>query len=58
MHYMPWFETPATPGGNNWGIHWKFNNRNPNIVDCDRQAADRFALLSQDRPLRLAAIPT
>ena len=34
MHYMPWFETPQTLGGSNWGYHWKFNNRNPNIVDA------------------------
>ena len=54
MHYMPWFETPATLGGTNWGYHWKFNNRNPNIVDATGQAANRLALLSEDRPLRLA----
>lgn len=35
MHYMPWFETPATLGGTNWGYHWKFNNRNPNTVDAN-----------------------
>jgi Glycosyl hydrolase family 99 len=34
MHYMPWFETPATLGGSNWGYHWKFNNQNPNILDA------------------------
>ncbi|HMO85731.1 MAG TPA: hypothetical protein PKC18_12525, partial [Lacipirellulaceae bacterium] len=33
MHYMPWFETPATLGGSSWGWHWRMNNRNPNIVD-------------------------
>jgi hypothetical protein len=44
MHYMPWFETPATLGGNNWGYHWKFNNRNPNIVDASgkRQIASHY----------------
>ena len=44
MHYMPWFETPATLGGNNWGYHWKFNNRNPNIVDATgkRQIASHY----------------
>ena len=36
-HYMPWFETPATLGGNNWGYHWTFNNRNPNIIDPNGQ---------------------
>jgi hypothetical protein len=35
MHYMPWFETPATLGGSSWGYHWKFNNRNPNVVDAN-----------------------
>jgi hypothetical protein len=34
MHYMPWFETPATLGPNNWGYHWKLNNGNPNIIDA------------------------
>jgi Glycosyl hydrolase family 99 len=44
MHYMPWFETPDTLGGNNWGYHWKFNNRNPNIVDATgkRQIASHY----------------
>jgi hypothetical protein len=35
MHYMPWFETPHTLGGNNWGWHWKMNNQNPNIITPD-----------------------
>src|SRR5829696_10353668 len=44
MHYMPWFETPATLGGSNWGYHWKFNNRNPNVVDASgkRQIASHY----------------
>jgi hypothetical protein len=44
MHYMPWFETPATLGGSNWGYHWKFNNRNPNVVDAEgrRQIAAHY----------------
>jgi hypothetical protein len=44
MHYMPWFETPATLGGTSWGYHWKFNNRNPNIVDATgkRQIAAHY----------------
>src|SRR6476661_5169499 len=44
MHYMPWFETPATLGGSNWGYHWKFNNQNPNIVDASgkRQIASHY----------------
>jgi hypothetical protein len=44
MHYMPWFETPATLGGTNWGYHWKFNNKNPNVVDANgrRQIASHY----------------
>ncbi len=43
-HYMPWFETPATLGGNNWGYHWTFNNRNPNIINPNgqRQIASHY----------------
>jgi hypothetical protein len=37
VHYMPWFQTPQTLGGNNWGFHWKMNDRNPNIVDSNGQ---------------------
>src|SRR5688572_13109060 len=44
MHYMPWFETPETLGGANWGFHWQFNNRNPNVVDANgrRQIASHY----------------
>lgn len=44
MHYMPWFETPATMGGSNWGWHWTMNNKNPNIVDSQgrRQIASHY----------------
>jgi Glycosyl hydrolase family 99/Dockerin type I domain len=44
MHYMPWFDTPATLGGNQWGWHWTMNNQNPNIVDSTgkRQIASHF----------------
>jgi hypothetical protein len=44
MHYMPWFETPATLGGTKWGYHWKLNNRDPNIVDVagKRQIASHY----------------
>ena len=45
IHYMPWFETPATNNGN-WGYHWTMQNRNPNvIVDAStgkRQIASHF----------------
>ena len=33
MHYMPWFDAPATPGGDGWGHHWTMRNRDPNVVD-------------------------
>lgn len=44
MHYMPWFETPATLGGSNWGYHWRMRNKNPNIVDAEgrRQIAAHY----------------
>lgn len=44
MHYMPWFESPATLGGTNWGFHWQFSNRNPNVVDANgkRQIASHY----------------
>jgi hypothetical protein len=44
MHYMPWFETPATLGGSSWGYHWRFNNRNPNTLDATgkRQIASHY----------------
>ena len=44
MHYMPWFESPATLGGTSWGYHWQFNNRNPNVVDANgrRQIASHY----------------
>jgi hypothetical protein len=46
MHYMPWFETPATMGPNNWGYHWDFNRpqTNPNIMDAagKRQIASHY----------------
>ncbi|MGD9634098.1 MAG: hypothetical protein AB7G28_13370 [Pirellulales bacterium] len=44
MHYMPWFDTPAVLGGNNWGYHWKMQTQNPNIVDESgkRQIASHY----------------
>lgn len=30
MHWMPWFETPASRGA--WGYHWKMNTQNPDII--------------------------
>jgi hypothetical protein len=42
MHYMPWFETPATIG--TWGWHWKMNTMDPEITDAEghRQIASHF----------------
>jgi Glycosyl hydrolase family 99 len=47
MHYMPWFQTPASlggTGGGNWGFHWKMNTQNPNIIDASgkRQIASHY----------------
>ena len=42
MHYMPWFDTPATIG--KWGWHWTMNNQNPNVIGNDgkRQIASHY----------------
>jgi hypothetical protein len=43
-HMMPWFETKATNGGS-WGIHWKMNTQNPDIIidsNSQRQIASHF----------------
>ncbi len=47
MHYMPWFQTPASQGGTSgsqWGWHWRMNTQNPNIVDASgkRQIASHY----------------
>ncbi|MEO0587287.1 MAG: hypothetical protein AAF078_06560 [Planctomycetota bacterium] len=44
MHYMPWFESPETLGGTNWGLHWQMNTANPNLTNPDgtRQIASHF----------------
>jgi hypothetical protein len=44
-HYMPWFQTPLTLGGQRWGVHWTLDSRDPNIVDPAtgrRQIASHF----------------
>lgn len=43
MHYMPWFDAPASPGGS-WGYHWRMSNKNPNVVDANgrRQIASHY----------------
>jgi hypothetical protein len=44
MHYMPWFETKESSGNDQWGYHWKMNNKNPDIIDADGkpQIASRY----------------
>jgi len=44
VHYMPWFETPATSGTGNWGQHWTMVNENPNVILSNgrRQIASYF----------------
>jgi Glycosyl hydrolase family 99 len=37
VQIMPWFQTPETLGGTNWGWHWTMNDRNPNIIDSNGQ---------------------
>jgi hypothetical protein len=36
VHLMPWFETKTTNGGS-WGIHWRMNTRNPDIIESNGQ---------------------
>jgi hypothetical protein len=47
VQIMPWFQTPETLGGTNWGWHWTMNNCNPNTIESngERQIA------SYDYPL-------
>ena len=42
VHYMPWFETPASAG--NWGYHWTMQTRDPDVIDSQgiRQIASHF----------------
>ena len=44
VHYMPWFETPATSGTSKWGLHWTMANQNPDIILANgrRQIASWF----------------
>jgi hypothetical protein len=44
VHYMPWFETPATSGTGKWGLHWTMANENPDIILSNgrRQIASWF----------------
>lgn len=31
VHMMPWFETKESNNGV-WGLHWRMNNKNPNLI--------------------------
>lgn len=44
VHYMSWFETPATSGTDQWGQHWTMANENPNTIlpNGRRQIASWF----------------
>jgi hypothetical protein len=32
VHYLPWFETPATSGTGKWGQHWTMANEDPDVI--------------------------
>lgn len=36
VHMMPWFETPESNNGV-WGLHWRMNNKNPNLILANGQ---------------------
>jgi len=44
VQLMPWFQTPETLGGTNWGWHWTMNNCNPNTIEPngERQIASYY----------------
>jgi hypothetical protein len=44
VQFMPWFQTPETLGGTNWGWHWTMNNQNPNTIlaNGQRQIASNY----------------
>jgi len=44
VHYLPWFETPATSPDGKWGQHWTMANENPDIILANgrRQIASWF----------------
>ena len=44
VHYMAWFETPATSGTGQWGQHWTMANEDPNTIlpNGRRQIASWF----------------
>ena len=44
VHYLPWFETPATSPDGKWGQHWTMANENPDVIlpNGRRQIASWF----------------
>ena len=43
VHMMPWFETKASSGTGQWGLHWSMNTRNPdNVTDGVRDIASYY----------------
>jgi hypothetical protein len=43
VHYMPWFQSPYSMGGNSWGWHWTMNHFNPNtVVNGQQQIASWY----------------
>jgi len=44
VHYLPWFETPATSPDGKWGQHWTMANENPDVILANgrRQIASYF----------------
>lgn len=42
VHYMPWFETAESNGGQ-WGYHWTMANKNPEVItNGKRQIASHY----------------
>jgi Glycosyl hydrolase family 99 len=39
VHYMPWFQSPYSLGGNSWGWHWTMNHFNPNATNAGGEQA-------------------
>lgn len=37
VHYMPWFETPATSDNGKWGSHWTMATQTPDIINNERR---------------------
>ena len=33
VHYMPWFQSPYSLGGDNGGYHWTLHHFNPTVIN-------------------------